>query len=93
LLGEVGHRAAPHGDSQGQPAGDRCLWWIYSILTATFLFNLVTIASFNPAWWTNLVAAPADTPLVVVLKGLSLVAALINTLVLAWLVLEMALDK
>lgn len=34
----------------------RRLLWLYLILTATWFFNLVTIASFAPDLWTNLVA-------------------------------------
>jgi hypothetical protein len=36
---------------------------LYVLLTVSWLFNLVTIASFAPQWWTNLVAWERPYPL------------------------------
>jgi hypothetical protein len=63
------------------------LLWLYLLLTATWLFNLVTIASFAPAWWTNLVAWQPPYPAhIAVLKGASVLVAAFHTLIFIWLV-------
>lgn len=68
-------------------------WWDYGLLSATFFFNLYTIAPVAPALYGNLVAATADTPLLKTLKVLSLVAAGLNTIVLARLTRRVALTR
>jgi hypothetical protein len=64
------------------------LWCIYGLLTATLLFNLVTISSFAPTLWLNLVVQqPPYAPHIAALKGLSLLAAAVNVGVMVWLTL------
>jgi hypothetical protein len=58
------------------------LGWAYAALSATFLFNLVTIAPFTPVWGGNLVALQAQTPIAQALKALALLAAAVNLLVM-----------
>ncbi len=88
LLGAAQSRAAPvASETPRHPiAQGRSLWWAYGVLSVTFLFNLVTVAPFTPALGTNLIAAPVDSMRTLILKGLSVLAAAINTVVLAWLV-------
>ena len=68
-------------------------WWDYAVLSLTFFFNVVTIASFAPAFVTNLVAADAVSTRVQLLKGAALVAAALNTIVLVRLTLAVATDR
>jgi hypothetical protein len=64
------------------------LWCIYGLLTATLLFNLVTISSFAPTLWLNLIVQHSPyAPHIAALKGLSLLAAAINVTVMVWLTL------
>ncbi len=87
LLGAVGWDGHPRDPASKRPG----LWSAYSVLSLTFLFNLVTIAPFTPALGTNLVAIqPPYSARDLVLKALSLLAAAANTLVLAWLVTKLA---
>lgn len=87
LLAAAGWDGRPEGSLAPRPIGlgNPGLWWAYGALSLTFLFNLVTIASFAPTLWINLVVPQPATLLVRVLKGLSLVAAAANTVALAWL--------
>ncbi len=71
-------------------AGQRGLWWAFAALSATFLFNLVTIASPLPSLWVNLIAPQPATPLVEALRALTLVAAAVNLAVLVGLVVALA---
>lgn len=58
----------------------------YVILSATFFFNLLMVASPAPDLWTNLFAwRPPYPPLIALLKQLSFVAAAANVAVLAWI--------
>lgn len=66
------------------------LWGAYALLSATGLFNLLTVAS---PFGFNLIAATADTPPIVLLKGLSLLAAAINLGVLGWLLWELRQNR
>ena len=63
------------------------------VLSVTFLFNLVTIAPFTPTLGTNLVAAQPDSARVIVLKGISLLTAVVNIVVLTGLVAYLASEK
>lgn len=70
------------------------LWFMYGLLTLTFLYNLITIAPFTPLLGSNLIAwqdpASIVPPWAALLQGLSLGAAGLNILALAWLVVELA---
>jgi|SRR5688572_15564119 len=69
-----------------QPIVRRQLWCCYGLLTFTFCYNIVTVASFAPRLWTNLVAlAPPYSAHIAVLKVLALIVAAINVAVLLWL--------
>jgi Gpi18-like mannosyltransferase len=64
----------------------RRLLWLYLILTITWLFNLVTIASFAPEFWTNLVAWERPYPThIAILKGIASVVSAIHLLIFGWL--------
>lgn len=63
---------------------------VYVLLSLTCLFNLITVAPFTPALGTNLIAAPVDSPKVLALRGLALLAATMNTLILAWIAIRLA---
>ncbi|MBI1800839.1 MAG: hypothetical protein HYR71_04335 [Chloroflexi bacterium] len=60
--------------------------WVYLVLSLTFFFNLISTASFVPSRWISIVVPQPLSPLVVVLKALSFVAAIVNVLVFGWLV-------
>ncbi|MBI3732987.1 MAG: hypothetical protein HY259_05955, partial [Chloroflexi bacterium] len=60
--------------------------WVYLVLSLTFFFNLISTASFVPSLWISIVVPQPLSPLVVVLKALSFVAAIVNVLVFGWLV-------
>lgn len=68
----------------------RTVLWVYGLLSATFLFNLITIAPFTPLLGTNLVAASVDSTRTLILKGVSLLAAALNTGVSVWLMVKCA---
>jgi Gpi18-like mannosyltransferase len=64
----------------------RRLLWFYLILTATWLFNLVTIASFAPELWTNLVAWPRPYPThIALLKTIAWVVSAVHLAIYFWL--------
>jgi hypothetical protein len=65
------------------------LWWMYSLLSLTFLFNLVTIMPFTPLLGTNLVAPQTITPTVSALKAIALAASALNLAAFGWLVYEL----
>ncbi|HZQ06701.1 MAG TPA: hypothetical protein VFD70_08985 [Anaerolineae bacterium] len=69
---------------------DPRLWLVYGLLSATFFFNLVTIAPFSPILGTNLITMDVTSPWIAFLKAVALLAAAINLLVLGWLVLRLA---
>lgn len=72
----------------------RHLRWVYGVLSLTFLFNLVTIAVPTPILGTSLVTIqPPYTVGESVLKGLALLAAVVNMLALAWLILNLVRDS
>lgn len=65
----------------------RTLLWLYLILTATWLFNLVTIASFAPQWWINLVAWQPPYPAHIGrLKDIAWLVSAVHLMTLFWLV-------
>jgi len=66
------------------------LWWAYGVLSLTFLYNLVTIASPVPALWTNLVAPQPDSSLVLALRGIAVLVAAANTATLVGLIAWLA---
>ncbi|HLF28103.1 MAG TPA: hypothetical protein VJG32_17365 [Anaerolineae bacterium] len=70
----------------------RSLWRAYGLLSLTFLFNLVTVAPFTPLLGTNLIAAPIDSPGVLMLKALSVLVAAVNLILFAWLIKVYAQD-
>ncbi|MEP7198708.1 MAG: hypothetical protein ABI874_02715 [Chloroflexota bacterium] len=68
----------------------RARWLMFALLTLTFLFNLMSIASPAPSLWTNVVATqPPYTTLILILKGLALVVAAINCVVFVGLMVEL----
>lgn len=66
------------------------LWWAYGVLSLTFLYNLVTIASPVSALWTNLVAPQPDSGLVLALRGIAVLVAAANTATLVGLIAWLA---
>jgi len=70
----------------------RSLLWLYLLLSATWLFNLVTIASFALAVWTNLIAW--ERPYPALINILKTVASFVSAIHLAIFVyLSWLLDK
>lgn len=70
------------------------LWWVYGLLTLTFYFNLVTVASFAPQWWTNIAAQHPPYPLfIAILKGGALMVSAVHVLIFGWLTLCLARNK
>ncbi|MFZ0546300.1 MAG: hypothetical protein WAM60_12725 [Candidatus Promineifilaceae bacterium] len=64
----------------------RRLLWLYLILTVTWFFNLVTIASFAPDLWTNLVAWKRPYPLhIELLKDAAWVVSAVHLTIFIWL--------
>jgi len=66
------------------------LWIAYAVLSATFFFNLITVAPFTSALGINLIAVEVASTKVLILKMLSLAAAALNLAVLCWLTLLLA---
>ncbi len=64
---------------------DSRLWIAFAILSATFFFNLITIAPFTPRLGINLVAVEPTTIKIIVLKIFSLIAAALNLIILLWM--------
>ena len=70
----------------------RQLWWCYGLLTVTFFYNVVTVGSFAPQLWGNLIAlSPPYARHIVLLKAIAVAAAAINVAVLVWLTRLLAL--
>ena len=68
------------------PAGRRPgLWWVYGVLSATFLINLIISSRFAPVPQTNRLTIWQPTLTNAVLQGSALLAALTNTVVFCWL--------
>jgi len=65
-------------------------WLVYSLLSLTFLVNVVSIAPFTPALSTNLVFVQGDPGSLALLQDLFLLAAAANLVVLVWLVATLA---
>ena len=65
-------------------------WWDYGLISLSLLFNVVTIGSFAPSLFTNVVAAEPESARILVLKGISLVVAAANLVVLARLTAKIA---
>ena len=61
------------------------MWLAYGVLSATFLFNLVTVSPFTSLLGTNLVATEPATFEDRVLKVLALLCAAVNLGALVWL--------
>lgn len=56
--------------------------WFYLLLTVTWLFNLVTIASFAPELWTNLVAWQRPYPTsIAVLKTIAWIVSAVHLVI------------
>jgi Gpi18-like mannosyltransferase len=84
------------GDGTVAPVWRRGLWWAYGLLSATFLFNLLTISPFTSLLGGNLVAdllAGDESTRVLALRWVSVAAALLNIGLLAWLVLTLAVGR
>lgn len=93
LLAAASHPLRPKGARRGLSALWRpeIGWWDYGILSFTFFFNLVTIASFMPSVVTNLIAAEDAVSLrLQVFRAVSLVVAALNLVVLGRLALAVA---
>lgn len=68
----------------------RRLWYAYALLSLTFLFNLISVASFAPELWTNIIAVqPPYSGLIATLKTLALGAAATNLAVFGLLMVEL----
>jgi len=61
------------------------LWWIYGVLSVTFLLNLVIISRFAPTARTDRPTIWQPTLRNAILQGLALLVALTNTVVFCWL--------
>lgn len=92
LLGASGEETGPSlREHSGGRSGRRTgLLWAYGILSLTFFYNLVTIASPVPALWTNLVAPQPDSGLVLALRGIAVLVAAANTATLVGLIAWLA---
>jgi HemK-related putative methylase len=66
-------------------AATRSLWLPYTVLSANFFFNLVTIAPFTNHLGINLVATSDTSPTTRTLKLLALVVASANVALVLWL--------
>lgn len=69
------------------------LWLAYGVLSATFFFNLITVAPFTDLLGTNLVAADASSINIVILKFLSILTAAINVGALVGLTYVLAISR
>jgi hypothetical protein len=73
-------------ETSDHPVVRRQLWCCYGLLTFTFCYNIVTVASFAPRLWTNLLALSPPYPAhIAVLKVVALMVAALNVAVLLWL--------